>query len=136
MKKVMVFGTFDMLHEGHEHFLREAKKHGDSLVVVVARDQNVAKFKGKLPVQKEGDRLRQIKSLSYVDRALLGRKDVKYMKIIMSIMPDVICLGYDQHSFSLEHELNRKRLNIRVVRLGPYKENMFKTSIIRQLLKF
>ena len=44
-KKVMVFGTFDIFHKGHENFLKQAKKLGDCLTVVVARDETVLKFK-------------------------------------------------------------------------------------------
>jgi len=45
--KVLAFGTFDILHPGHEFYLKEAKKHGDILDVVVARDSTVEKIKGK-----------------------------------------------------------------------------------------
>ena len=41
----MLFGTFDGLHEGHFDLFRQAKKYGDYLVVVVARDVNVKKIK-------------------------------------------------------------------------------------------
>ena len=45
MKKVMVFGTFDGLHEGHLDFFRQAREYGDYLIVAVARDVNVKKIK-------------------------------------------------------------------------------------------
>ncbi|HLC71304.1 MAG TPA: adenylyltransferase/cytidyltransferase family protein, partial [Candidatus Nanoarchaeia archaeon] len=38
MKTVMCFGTFDILHPGHLHYLQQAKKYGDYLMVVIARD--------------------------------------------------------------------------------------------------
>ncbi|HEY4500387.1 MAG TPA: adenylyltransferase/cytidyltransferase family protein, partial [Candidatus Paceibacterota bacterium] len=47
MKRVMVFGTFDILHPGHLYFLRAAKKLGDYLIVSLARDVNVRKIKGR-----------------------------------------------------------------------------------------
>ncbi|MFH1181685.1 MAG: adenylyltransferase/cytidyltransferase family protein, partial [Candidatus Woesearchaeota archaeon] len=55
MATVMVFGTFDILHRGHEHFLRQAKKHG-RLIVVVARSSIVRKLKGKPPMFSERKR--------------------------------------------------------------------------------
>ena len=46
--KVLVFGTFDIFHKGHEYFLSEAAKHG-SLNVVVARDLTTYEVKGRFP---------------------------------------------------------------------------------------
>ena len=43
--KVMVFGTFDRLHDGHRFFLREAEKLGTTLFIVVARDSMVVTHK-------------------------------------------------------------------------------------------
>ena len=62
MKKVMAFGTFDGLHPGHLNFLKQARRLGDSLVVVVARDANVRKIKGRFPRLGEGERLRKVAS--------------------------------------------------------------------------
>lgn len=45
MTVVLTFGTFDIFHPGHEYYLREAKKHGDKLVTVIARDQTVKNVK-------------------------------------------------------------------------------------------
>ena len=48
-RKVVVAGTFDIIHEGHIKMLWEAKKlAGDDgkLIVIVARDENVKRFKG------------------------------------------------------------------------------------------
>ena len=50
MKKVMCAGTFDIIHPGHLYYLSEAKKYGDNLVVVVARDETSKDFKGKKPI--------------------------------------------------------------------------------------
>ena len=46
-KKVMTFGTFDGVHQGHENLLTQAKKLGNELIVVVAQDATVLKLKGK-----------------------------------------------------------------------------------------
>ena len=43
MKTVMTFGTFDLAHPGHIFYLNEAKKLGDKLITVIARDANLKK---------------------------------------------------------------------------------------------
>src|SRR5688572_18630095 len=77
--RVMVFGTFDGLHLGHEHFFKQARalaKTGrPALIVSVARDRNVLRIKGQQPQLGERQRLALIKKHSLVDKALLGGLD-------------------------------------------------------------
>ncbi len=128
-KKILVFGTFDLLHPGHRYFLKNAKKQGDYLVVVVARDKNVKKQKGYFPKQNEKTRLKQIKDLSYIDEAYLGEKDMrKREKIIKKVSPAIICLGYDQKA-------NFRSKCFDVKRLAGYQPKKYKSSILRGLQK-
>jgi len=94
MVKVMATGTFDLLHMGHIYFLREAKKLGDNLAVVVATDSTVRRLKHE-PVNPENIRLNLIKELRVADEAYLGHEEDMY-EIVMEIKPDIIALGYDQ----------------------------------------
>ena len=66
MVKVMATGTFDLLHLGHIYYLKEAKKLGDTLTVVVATDSTVRKLKHE-PVNQEKIRVNLIKELKVVD---------------------------------------------------------------------
>ena len=74
MKTVMCAGTFDIIHPGHLYYLSEAKKFGDRLVVVVARASTSQKVKNKISVHNEIERLEAIRSLSIVDKAVLGKE--------------------------------------------------------------
>ena len=132
-KKVMVFGTFDILHKGHLNFFKQAKKHGDILIAVVARDKNVKKIKGKDPRNKEIKRLLNIALLKIVDFAVIGNIKDPY-KIIEEYKPSVICLGYDQNSYTekLEKELKKRKLRARIIKLKPYKEHIYKSSKMRK----
>jgi len=131
-QKVMVFGTFDILHAGHRSFLRNAKAYGKHLTVVIGRDLNVTKYKKKAPFQKEDKRLLHVKELSFVDEAILGRIDHNYEIIIKNIKPDVICLGYDQDDFGLREVIKRKFPKIKIFTLEAYKPELYKTSILRK----
>src|SRR3990167_1674964 len=95
MKKVMVFGAFDGVHPGHLDFFKQAKQHGDYLIVSVGTDKNVRAIKGKPPLFSQKDRLGLISSFSAVDKAVLGA-EVNFYDHIKIEKPDVICLGYDQ----------------------------------------
>lgn len=133
MIKVMVFGTFDILHPGHRFFLEEAKGRGNYLVAVVARDITVKQLKKVDPVHDERQRAANLEALGIADKVVLGSLGDKY-EVIEQEKPDIICLGYDQKFFtsSLGEELKKRKIKARVVRLMPYKENIYKSSIIRK----
>jgi cytidyltransferase-like protein len=131
-KKVLVFGTFDLLHPGHIYFLNEAKKLGNHLTAVIARDDTVEKLKTRKPKFSETERLKHISELSSVDRAMLGSKGDKF-KVIEEVKPDIICLGYDQKFFTekLEKELETRGIKAEIVRLKPYREDEYKSSKLK-----
>lgn len=116
----MATGTFDLLHMGHIYYLKEAKKLGDKLVVVVAKDATVRKLKHE-PVNPEETRLNLINELQIVDEAHLGQEDDMYA-IVEEIKPDIIALGYDQiHDEDIiKNELKKRNLDAKVVRLSEY----------------
>jgi cytidyltransferase-like protein len=129
-KKVMVFGTFDVFHKGHENFLRQARRHGDYLIAVVARDKTVLNIKKQKARNEEQERLKKLHDYEFVDKAVLGNLGDKY-KIIIKYKPDVICLGYDQKAFvrDLKKKLEDFRLDeTRIVRLKSYYPERYKSS--------
>ena len=129
MKPVMCAGTFDIIHPGHLYFLSEAKKYGDKLIVVVARDETSEKVKGKKPLRNERERLEQIRMLEIVDEAVLGKQG-NIFDIIGEIKPSVICLGYDQKVLKqdLEDELKKRNIKCDVLRIGSYMPHIYKSS--------
>ena len=120
MVKVMATGTFDLLHMGHIYFLKEAKKLGDTLCVVIATDVTVRKLKHE-PVNPEEIRLNLIQELNVVDEAYLGHEDDMYA-IVEEVRPDIIALGYDQihDEKKIKDELKKRKLPAKVVRLSEY----------------
>ena len=124
MKTVMCFGVFDNLHLGHLSYLKQAKKYGDQLIVVVARDKNVLRIKGKFPKQNEKIRQKAIQKLNLSQKVILGQLQDKF-KVVIEYRPDIICLGYDQvvDTKELKQIFPRK-----IVRLKSYKSNIYKSS--------
>ncbi len=116
-KRVLVGGTFDIIHPGHIHYLREASKYG-LVYAVVARDVNVERIKGRKPVMREDERLAVVSSIRYVYKAVLGHES-DFGETINRLRPDLIVLGPDQpvdESF-LENVANKYGLTFDVVRL-------------------
>lgn len=121
MVKVMATGAFDLLHLGHIYYLKEAKKLGDKLAVVVATDSTVRRLKHE-PVNHEEIRLNLIKELKIVDEAYLGHEDDMY-EIVKEIKPDIIALGFDQlhNEKNIKTELKKRKIKAKVVRLNEFK---------------
>ena len=133
MEKVMAFGSFDILHEGHKHYLMEAKSYADYLIVIVARDENILRFKGRKPKNDENYRLEQVKKLDFVDEAVLGHKE-DILEVLEEFKPDIICLGYDQRTVNeekLRRELEKRKIKAKVIRAKPYKEHIYKSSKLK-----
>lgn len=136
MIKVLATGVFDVLHPGHLHFLTEARKLGDELIVVVARD-SVAKKMKRLPFIPENIRLTMVSSLKPVDSAILGVEGNIY-DILSLIRPDVVALGYDQVFDDKEiiEEGKKRGLKLKVVKISQYSESEFNgTRKIIKMLK-
>jgi len=118
---VVATGTFDIIHPGHIRYLKEAKKLGTELIVIVARERNV-KHKPK-PVIPEEQRRRVVEAIKYVDKAILGDEE-DIFKPIKEIDPDIIALGYDQRFDEnwLRNELKKRGLKAEVVRIKVKEE--------------
>jgi len=131
MKRVMCTGTFDILHPGHTDYFKQAKKHGDYLIVVVARDSS-ARAEGKTLALGEQERLARVKKEPLVDKAMLGNEGDK-LAIIEQEKPDVICLGYDQRidEKELQKALALRGLKPLIVRAKPHQPEKYKSSLYK-----
>ena len=129
VKKILVAGTFDILHPGHIYLINEAAKMGD-VYVVVATD-------GEAPIIPELQRLEVIKNLKNVKDAKLGRHDNDTLKTVEDINPDLILLGPDQ-KFSVEKLSNALKMkglgHIEVRRLEHFydKFKLHSSSLIKK----
>ena len=135
--RVLAFGTFDLLHEGHKSFLAQAAEWGTELFVVVARDATVQQVKGKKPVFPEKKRLNSVSELPFVSHCQLGNDySTEKYKCVLKIKPDVIALGYDQKpsKTKLLEELKTIGWRGEIVRLHSQNPMVFKTTKLRETL--
>lgn len=92
---VMTNGCFDLLHVGHLHLLREAKRRGDILIVALNNDRSVKAIKGPgRPILPESERSELIAALEMVDYVtLFDETDPK--AVVEAIRPHVLVKGGD-----------------------------------------
>jgi glycerol-3-phosphate cytidylyltransferase len=69
MKKVITYGTFDLIHHGHINILRRAKAMGDYLIVALSTDEFTA-GKGKTTYYTYGERKQILEAIKYVDEVV------------------------------------------------------------------
>ncbi|MFX1573476.1 MAG: adenylyltransferase/cytidyltransferase family protein [Promethearchaeota archaeon] len=134
-KKILIAGTFDLVHPGHIYLINEAAKLGD-VYVIIATDKNRKLYSGSSPIIPEAQRLEVIKNIKNVKEARLGRSDNDTLKTVKEINPDIILLGPDQkYSIKLlKKGLKEKGLNhIEVRRLETYynKYELHSSSLIK-----
>ncbi|HCX63927.1 MAG TPA: glycerol-3-phosphate cytidylyltransferase [Eubacteriaceae bacterium] len=93
MKRVITYGTFDLLHEGHINILRRARALGDYLIVGISNDEFNA-IKGKKAYYSYEARKNLLESIRYVDLVIPERNweqkvdDVKKYEVDIFVMGD------------------------------------------------
>lgn len=94
MRKVITYGTFDMLHYGHINLLRRARELGDYLIVALSTDE-FNRGKGKECYFSYDQRKLLLEAIRYVDLVIpetcweQKRSDIREFRV------DVFCMGED-----------------------------------------
>ena len=125
IRVILSGGVFDIIHPGHINTLKQAKKLGNVLVVVVATDATAIKMKKRKPLHSQDQRQELVRSLVMVNACVIGdEKDM--FNTVMRITPDVIALGYDQtHQESYVKEgCKRVKIDAKVIRLDVTEPDM------------
>lgn len=88
-------GCFDIIHVGHVHSFREAKKHSDILIVAVNSDDSVRALKGKeKPYVPEDQRAEVLAAMGDVDYVVIFN-ELDPLALITDLKPDVLLKGAD-----------------------------------------
>ena len=97
MTRVVVNGSFDVLHLGHLKLLEHARSYTNSVVLVLTdSDRRIKELKGSArPVNTEFERVEFLKSLKYVDRVEVFDSNEELATLIKNFSPDVMVKGSD-----------------------------------------
>ena len=99
MKKVITYGTYDLLHQGHINLLRRAKELGDYLIVGVTSD-SFDRGRGKLNVRNNVlERVEAVKATGYADEVIIEDYIGQKIDDIQKYNVDIFAIGSDWEGF-------------------------------------
>jgi len=95
MKKVITYGTFDLLHYGHVNLLQRAKELGDYLIVAISTDEFNWNEKQKKCYFKYEDRKRLVEAIRYVDLVIPEESWDQKVSDVQEFKVDTFVIGDD-----------------------------------------
>lgn len=134
--KTVVFtnGCFDLLHAGHIHLFRTAKKLGDVLIVALNTDASVRRLKGPMrPVFPLRERFEVLSAIADIDY-LTSFSEPTPRTVIAALLPDVLVKGGDWGPDKIVGRAEVEAAGGRVVRV-PYLRGHSSTNIIDRISK-
>ena len=130
----LTFGSFDILHQGHQYYLSEAKKYSKSLITIIARDETIERIKWKKPYFSEEKRVDEVQKL-WLSEVYLWDRENPFIWL-EKFKPKVILLGYDQRGRFIEalpSKLQELWLSdTKIMRIGSLKPEKYKSSLLRK----
>ncbi|ABO68601.1 glycerol-3-phosphate cytidylyltransferase [Geobacillus thermodenitrificans] len=94
MKRIITYGTFDLLHYGHINLLKRAKQLGDYLIVALSTDE-FNKIKGKESYFSYEQRKLLLEAIKYVDEVIPEESWDQKINDVISYKIDVFVMGDD-----------------------------------------
>lgn len=95
MKRVITYGTFDLLHYGHINLLRRAKELGDYLIVALLTDDFNEREKGKKTYFSFEQRKQLLEAIRYVDLVIPEERWDQKVEDVNLYQADVFVMGDD-----------------------------------------
>jgi D-beta-D-heptose 7-phosphate kinase/D-beta-D-heptose 1-phosphate adenosyltransferase len=132
-KVVFTNGCFDLLHSGHIHLFREARKKGDVFIVAVNDDFSLRKIKGAsrpiFPLKERIEILTAIEDIDY----LASFSEETPQKIIARLLPDVLVKGGD---WKPEEVVGKREVEDAggEVEIIPYLEGRSSSDIVKRIV--
>lgn len=131
MPTIALFGSFDGLHPGHDHLLRQANEYGD-VVVILAQDDVIRRLKRREPHLSFEERAKALKAHPAVFRVRPSDAQEGEYLALLEEQPDIIGFGYDQHALREDFLAWKEKTGYHgeVVTFAPFEEGKYKTSLL------
>ncbi|HEX8931867.1 MAG TPA: adenylyltransferase/cytidyltransferase family protein [Patescibacteria group bacterium] len=132
-KIVLVGGCFDILHIGHIIFLQEAKKDGDTLIVLLESDERIKQLKGaNRPINTQNDRAKILAHLDMIDYVIQLPPITNYDLVVQKIKPAIIATTAGDNNRT-HKERQAKSIGAEVVDVTSKISNQSTTRLINIL---
>ncbi|MBN8235138.1 glycerol-3-phosphate cytidylyltransferase [Halobacillus kuroshimensis] len=95
MKRIITYGTFDLLHYGHINLLQRARSLGDYLVVALSTDEFNSEKKNKTTYFSYYERKKLLESIRYVDLVIPENEWAQKIKDVQEYNVDTFVMGDD-----------------------------------------
>jgi cytidyltransferase-like protein len=129
---VLLFGSFDGLHPGHEYLINQAQQHSNDIVIVVAQDMVIKRVKGRLPFYDLNTRIQNLKAKFPTVTAIAGDPERGTWSAIKEYKPQTILVGYDQEAlYNVLGEI-KDTYGFTIVQCKPFHPDQYKSSILRK----
>ena len=99
MKRVLTYGTFDLLHYGHINLLKRAKALGDYLIVALSTDEFNA-TKGKVAFHDYETRKLMLEAIRYVDLVIPEKNWEQKISDVKDYHVDIVVMGSEGNGIS------------------------------------
>ncbi|MCF6776082.1 bifunctional D-glycero-beta-D-manno-heptose-7-phosphate kinase/D-glycero-beta-D-manno-heptose 1-phosphate adenylyltransferase HldE [Thiotrichales bacterium 19X7-9] len=129
---VFTNGCFDILHQGHVDYLKEAKAMGDRLIVGINTDESVKTLKGpSRPIVPLAERMALLSALECVDWVVAFKEETPE-RIISELSPDVLVKGadYEIHEIAGNEHVLKHGGQVKTIRLT---EGLSTSNIINKI---
>jgi rfaE bifunctional protein nucleotidyltransferase chain/domain len=132
-KVVFTNGCFDLLHSGHIHLFREAKKKGDVFIVAVNDDTSIKKIKGtSRPIFPLKERIEILGAIEEIDY-LTSFSEETPQEIIAWLLPDVLVKGGDWRPEEVVGKREVEEAGGEVV-IIPYLKGCSSSEIVKRIV--
>jgi FAD synthetase len=134
----MLFGSFDILHNGHFFLFKEAQKYGN-LIIIVAQDNIIKKTKGKKPHKEISERVDDLEKYFIQNKKemntpilLIGDNENEKWSAIKKHKPNIVIVGYDQKDLKKALKKIQKIYKFKIIQINSFKPNIYKSSILKK----
>lgn len=131
-KKVLLFGSFDGIHPGHEYLINQALLYGSKIVLVVAQDDIITAIKKRPPENNLS--VRMLKLSEQFPKAIVVPGDAQQgmWSVIKDYRPETVVVGYDQNKLRDALEKIKDEYHFDLKMAPSFFPEKYKSSLLRK----